>query len=120
MATTRKTSKTKAPASKPAAEPKPKASAKPKASKKTAADLGVPSEYTGPTGTFKPGLDARLKSDLILRALDQPAPKALVQFTQAEAVKLLAKFPQWKPFLTKKKQALAVAAKKAAAKQEAK
>jgi hypothetical protein len=104
---------------KPAAK---KAAARPKASKPkapTARDLGVPDAYLGPEGKFKPGADARLKSDLILRALDQPAPQALVQFTQAEAIKLLAKLPQWKPFLDKKKALLAAKAKKAA-QQEAK
>jgi hypothetical protein len=87
--------------------------AKPKTERKakTARDLGVPKEYLGPGGKFRPGADARLKSDLILRALDLPAPDAKVQFSQAAAVKLLVKFPQWKPYLERAKSALAQAAK---------
>lgn len=88
-----------------AAKPKTQSKAK------TARDLGVPDAYLGPNGKFRPGMDARLKSDLILLALDQPAPKALVQFPRAEAIKLLTKFPEWKPFLGRKKQALAAQAK---------
>ena len=57
-------------------------------------------------------MDARLKSDLILLALDQPATKALVPFTPADAIKLLGKFPQWKAFLDRKKAALAAKAAK--------
>jgi hypothetical protein len=88
--------------------------AKPKTQSKanTARDLGVSDAYLGPNGKFRPGADARLKSDLILLALDQPAPKALVQFSRAEAIKLLAKLPQWKPFLDRKKAALAAKAAK--------
>jgi hypothetical protein len=78
-----------------------------KSTKKTAADLGVPKAYLSPTGTFKPGMDARLKSDLILAVLDQPAPNALVKWTKPKAVVLLARFPQWKPFLDKKREILA-------------
>jgi hypothetical protein len=78
-----------------------------KSRKKTAADLGVPKPYLSPTGTFKPGMDARLKSDLILAVLDQPAPNALVKWTKPKAVVLLARFPQWKPFLDKKREILA-------------
>jgi hypothetical protein len=88
-----------------AAKPKPQSKAK------TARDLGVPDAYLGPEGKFRPGADARLKSDLILRALNQPAPNALVPFSRQAATKLLAKFPQWKPTLDRKKQALAAAKK---------
>ena len=91
-------------ASKTAAKARPNAKAKPAAKKPTARDLGVPDAYVSANGKFRPGMDARYKSDLILRALDQPAPNALVKFTQAEAIKLLAKFPQWKPFLDRKKE----------------
>jgi hypothetical protein len=77
-----------------AAKPKTQSKAK------TARDLGVPNA------------DARLKTDLILRALSQPAPNALVPFSRQAAIKLLAKFPQWKPVLDRKKRALAAAAAK--------
>jgi hypothetical protein len=87
-----------------AAKPKTQSKAK------TARDLGVPAAYLGLGGKFRPGADARLKSDLILRALNQPAPNALVPFSDQAAIKLLAKFPQWKPTLDRKKQALAAAA----------
>jgi hypothetical protein len=92
--------------------------AKPKtqSTTKTARDLGVPAEYLGPGGKFRPGADARLKSDLILRALDQPAPNALVPFSRQAAIKLLAKFPQWKPALDRKKQARAAATAKSGGK----
>jgi hypothetical protein len=89
-----------------AAKPKTQSKAK------TARDLGVPDAYLGPEGKFRPGADARLKSDLILRALNHPAPNALVPFSRQAAIKLLAKFPQWKPYLDRKKQRLAAAAAK--------
>lgn len=93
---------------------------KPTKSKKTAADLGVPAQYLGPNGKFRPGMDARLKSDLILTALDQPAPKALVAWSQPDAIKQLAKFPQWKPFLDRKRESLAKQAKAAEEREAAK
>jgi len=89
-----------------AAKPKTQSKAK------TARDLGVPNAYLGPAGKFRPGADARLKTDLIVRALSQPAPNALVPFSRQAAIKLLAKFPQWKPVLDRKKRALAAAAAK--------
>jgi hypothetical protein len=40
------------------------------APKPTARDKGVPEQYLSESGKFKPGLDARYKSDLITEALD--------------------------------------------------
>lgn len=86
-----------------------------KTSKPKAADLGVPAAYVNSeTGTFKVGMDARLKSDLILAILEQPAPKALVKFSKSDAETLFAKFPQWAQFLDRKRDIIAAKVAKAA------
>lgn len=86
----------------------------PKTKKVTAQDLGVPAVYLGDKGSFKPGADAALKSDLILAILEQPARKgAPASFTKTEAESLFAKFPQWSGFLTRKQEILAEKAAKA-------
>jgi hypothetical protein len=41
-----------------------------KTTKQTARDKGVPEQYLSESGKFRPGLDARYKSDLITEALD--------------------------------------------------
>lgn len=91
---------------------KPKATPKP-----TAKDLGVPDVYLGAGGNFRPGLDARLKSDLINAIIDVENKGALVKWTADEAKKLFAQFPQWKGFLIRKQEI--VAAKAAAATERA-
>jgi hypothetical protein len=92
-----------------------------KPKKPVAKDLGVPAVYLGPTGTFKPGADAALKSDLILAILGQPARKnAPHSFTKAKATALFEKFPQWQGFLTRKQEILDAKAAKAQEKLAAK
>lgn len=92
--------------------------------KVTALSQGFPTEYLGDNGNFKPGLDARAKSDLVNAYLEQPPSKdALATFTKDEAAKLL-KARGWMKFVEKRQAALTAAAaraeKKAAAKAEAK
>lgn len=89
--------------------------AKPK--KATAADLGVPKVYLSDKGSFKVGMDARLKSDLILAILEQPAPGAAHKWTKADAEAMFAKFPHWQGFLERKTAILAASAAKVAEKQ---
>lgn len=87
-----------------------------KPAKQTAKDRGVPKEYLAENGNFKPGMDARYKSDLILAILEQPNSKALVKFTKMQAEKLFAAFPHWADFLARKTEILQANAEKLAAK----
>lgn len=82
--------------------------------KETAKDQGVPGTYLGAGGNFKPGLDARFKSDLITSALGEKiGPEGMHQFTRDAALEFLAK-RGWLPHLEKaKKSRDAKAAKKA-------
>lgn len=84
--------------------------------KETARDQGVPGTYLGANGNFKPGLDARYKSDLITSALGEKiGPKGLHQFTKESAMERLAQ-RDWLPHLEKAKKSREVkAAKKAEA-----
>lgn len=94
-----------------------------KKQKETAKDQGVPEVYLSESGNFKPGYDARLKSDLIKAVLDEKPTDVLHTFTSAEAQALLEK-RNWLNFLAKSRSAReareARAAKKAAKKAEAK
>ena len=83
--------------------------------KQTARDQGVPASYLGANGNFKPGLDARYKSDLITSALGEKiGDKGLHQFTRDSALERLEQ-RGWLPHLEKaKKSRDAKAAKKAA------
>jgi hypothetical protein len=83
--------------------------------KETARDQGVPGTYLGANGNFKPGLDARYKSDLITSALGEKiGPKGLHQFTKESALERLAQ-RNWLPHLEKaKKNREAKAAKETA------
>ncbi len=82
--------------------------------KETAKAQGVPGTYLGASGNFKPGLDARFKSDLITSALGEKiGPDGMHQFTREAALEFLAK-RGWLPHLEKaKKSREAKAAKKA-------
>lgn len=71
--------------------------------KQTALDQGVPAAYCGPTGNFRMGMDARLKSDLINTILGTPNEQALATFTPQEAKKLLAA-RGWNQFLVKARE----------------
>lgn len=57
--------------------------------KLTARERGVPEIYLGENGNFRPGMDARYKSDLICSALSLPAPDAKMPFDPEDAVKRL-------------------------------
>lgn len=89
--------------------------------KETARDQGVPNTYLGANGNFKPGMDARYKSDLIASVLDgKIGDKGLHQFTKESAMERLQQ-RGWMPHLAKAKASReAKAAKKAAEKAKAK
>lgn len=84
--------------------------AKPKAP--TAKDQGVPAEYLGANGNFKPGMDARLKSDLVCAILGVENKKALASFTPAQAQKLIDA-RSWQGFVDTKKRVLTAKGEKA-------
>ena len=84
-----------------------------KTKKPTAKDQGVPDAYLADNGNFKPGLDARYKSDLITSILGEKNPKSLHTFEAADAQKRLEQ-RGWQGFLAKAKIAReAAVAKKA-------
>lgn len=83
--------------------------------KESARDQGVPGTYLSASGNFKPGLDARYKSDLIASALGEKIVegKGLHQFTKESALERLQQ-RGWMPHLAKAKASReAKAAKKA-------
>jgi hypothetical protein len=77
-------------------------------------EAGVPKEYLGDKGRFKPGLDARLKSVLINTILDESQPK--VERTKAE--QMLSKLG-WTAHLDKSRESRAKKAVAKAAKPKA-
>ena len=77
----------------------PVAEAKPK--KVTAADQGIPAVYLGEGGNFRPGYDAKLKSDLITAVLGSGV---LHVFSEKEALKVLES-RGWMPMLEKSREA---------------
>jgi hypothetical protein len=80
--------------------------------KETARDQGVPGSYLGAGGNFKPGMDARYKSDLITSALGEKIDdKGLHQFTRDSALERLEQ-RGWLPHLEKAKQSRAAKAAK--------
>lgn len=85
-----KTSKTSAPATKPE-----------KAPKVTARDQGVPDVYLSESGSFRPGYDAKLKSDLIKAVIGDGR---LHVFTEKDALSIL-KSRGWLPMLEKSQAA---------------
>lgn len=87
MATT-KTTETKT------TEPTP-AKASGKAKKQTARDQGVPEAYLSESGAFRPGYDAKLKSDLLTAVLGSGV---LHVFSEEEALAVLTS-RGWLPFL---------------------
>lgn len=72
----------------------------PKTSKQTAREQGFPAVYLGPTGNFRPGYDARAKSDLVAVLRGTPNPDALHRFTKPKAQKLIAA-RGWQKFVAK-------------------
>jgi FKBP-type peptidyl-prolyl cis-trans isomerase len=80
---------------------------KKKANKPTAREQGVPEVYLNKdTGTFRIGMDARLKSDLVNAALGIESKDALHEFSELAAVKLI-KARGWESFLNRKRQIIA-------------
>jgi hypothetical protein len=75
----------------------------PAEAKLSALDRGVPDVYLGETGNFRPGMDARYKSDLIQAALGLPAPDALMSFDPDDAVTRLDE-RGWTGFLDRKRE----------------
>jgi hypothetical protein len=74
--------------------------------KQTAKQQGFPAVYLGPTGNFKPGLDARAKSDLIAAVLKLDNPDALYRFRADKAQKLI-KARGWQSHVDRKRKLLA-------------
>jgi hypothetical protein len=83
-----------------------------KKSQPTARDRGVPDGYLGEGGSFRPGMDARYKSDLIASALGLDTSKALETFDPGDAEKRIAE-RGWEKFLERKREILAAQAKPA-------
>jgi hypothetical protein len=79
----------------------PVAEAKP--AKVTARDQGVPEVYLSESGAFRPGYDAKMKSDLINAVLGSPV---LHVFTEDEALSILES-RGWLPMLEKSREARA-------------
>lgn len=95
------------------------ATATDKPKKVTALDQGFPQDYLADNGNFKPGYDARAKSDLIAAILGLDTSKSLASFTKAEAEKLV-KARGWESFVEKKKATIeGEAARKAKREEEA-
>jgi len=82
--------------------PAPVAEATPeKAPKVTARDQGIPDVYLSDSGSFKPGYDAKLKSDLIKSILGNGV---LHVFTEKEALAILES-RGWTSMLEKSREA---------------
>lgn len=88
------------------------------AKKETAKDQGFPDVYLGENGNFKPGMDARAKSDLVSAFLGQESKGALAEFTKAQAKKLLEK-RDWMVWVEKRQASTERKAEKAAEKKAA-
>lgn len=84
-----------------------------KKAKATAKSQGVPDAYLTERGTFKPGYDARYKSDLVKCALDLADDRCLTTFTVADAKRRLTQ-RGWTKFLDAKRKSLAAKTKTAA------
>jgi len=76
-----------------------------KTNEKTARDQGVPAEYLSEKGSFRPGLDARYKSDLVSSALGLDDSKRLVTYEPKDAEKRLAQ-RGWTKFLRERRKRL--------------
>lgn len=82
---------------------KPKADVEAKPKKVTAADQGIPTVYLGDGGNFRPGYDAKLKSDLLNAVLGS---NVLHVFSEKEALSILES-RGWLPMLEKSREARA-------------
>jgi len=86
-----------------------------KKGKTNAKDQGFPEVYLGENGNFRPGMDARAKSDLVDAVLGlEPSAAALHAFTEEEAKGLIAS-RGWQSFVAAKKKIVEAKAAKAAA-----
>lgn len=74
-----------------------------KPAKVTARDQGIPEVYLSESGSFKPGYDAKLKSDLIQAVLGSTV---LHVFTEKDALSILES-RGWVPMLEKSREARA-------------
>jgi hypothetical protein len=83
-----------------------------KAPKQTARDLGTPEVYLSESGNFRPGMDARYKSDLVNSALGIKDKKALMTFEVKDALERL-QVRNWVGFLTRKREIIEAKAAKA-------
>jgi hypothetical protein len=84
-----------------------------KTKKQTARDRGVPDLYLSPAGTFRPGMDARYKSDLCLAVTggtEAELSRVLVTFSKDDAKRRLRQ-RGWTPFLSKREAVVAVRTK---------
>jgi hypothetical protein len=93
----------------------PAVPAKPK--KPNAQDKGAPAIYLNDDGKFRIGMDARLKSDLVLSATGQitaEKPGASLQVFEPEEAEQLIEAFDWGYFLDRKKALIAVEADKKA------
>lgn len=90
--------KSKAQTEAPVAEVAPE-----KPAKVTARDQGIPEVYLSESGAFRPGFDAKLKSDLINAVLGS---NVLHVFTEEEALAILES-RGWMPMLEKSREARA-------------
>jgi len=89
--------------------------------KATAREQGVPEIYLGESGNYKPGMDARHKSDLINRVLGIENKKSLLpkDITAEQALEML-QLRGWVGFLERKREINAAKAEAKAAKPAAK
>lgn len=92
-----------------------------KTKKATAKDQGFPSVYLNDKGAFRPGMDARAKSDLICKVLGITSKDSILpaNVSAAKAEELI-QARGWVGFLTRKREILAEREAAAAAKAEAK
>lgn len=72
-----------------------------KPAKVTARDQGIPDVYLSESGSFKPGYDAKLKSDLIKAVIGDGR---LHVFTEKDALAILTS-RGWLPMLEKSREA---------------
>lgn len=92
-----------------------------KMAKKNLTDnTGVPAVYLNANGRFKPGLDARYKSDLVNSALGEKSDKALETFTVEDAINRLQQRGWMKYLDAARSSREAAAARKAARADEVK
>jgi hypothetical protein len=76
-----------------------------KARAATAREQGFPEAYLGENGNFRPGYDARAKTDLVHAVLGLPNPDALHRFTRRKAQRLIDA-RGWQKFVVIKQRTL--------------